>query len=110
MQLGNVTSNENPIKHDGSKPRMSLVPQTALVEVAKVMTFGAEKYSEENYLKGEMLDPKRVIDAGLRHINSYLLGESSDIESSLHPLGHAAASIMMALEIIKRKANAHAGE
>ena len=37
------------IKYDSVKPRMNLLPPKAIVEVSKVLTFGAEKYDAENY-------------------------------------------------------------
>lgn len=92
-----------PVKFDAGKPMMSLVPQNALLEVAKVMTYGAKKYSPDNYLKGEMLVPERLVDAALRHVNSYLTGTSEDHETGLHALVHATASLMMATEIIFRR-------
>ena len=39
------------IKYDGEKPMMHLLPPKAINEVAKVLTFGAQKYDEENWRK-----------------------------------------------------------
>lgn len=86
------------IKHDEGKPRMSLIPQKAVREVAKVMTFGAEKYGTHNYLLG--MDHLRLIDAALRHINSHLTGETLDPESGVLHLAHAASSVLMTIELI----------
>ena len=38
-------------KFDSEKPKMYLLPPKALIEVSKVLTFGAEKYDEENWRK-----------------------------------------------------------
>ena len=86
------------VKHDHGKPMFRLIPQHALEEVAKVMTFGAQKYAPNNW----MLVPSghdRYVDAALRHINAHLRGDRHDDESSLSHLAHAVASLMMALEM-----------
>lgn len=84
------------IKHDQGKPRMSLVPQRSLVEVAKVMTFGADKYGDYNCLGG--LRYTRLADAAQRHLNAWLCREDYDRESGVNHLAHAAANLLMLLE------------
>lgn len=85
------------VKNDAMKPRMSLIPQLAKLEVGKVMTYGAEKYSAFNWMDGF---PYTIIaDAIDRHYPAYLCGEDLDPESGIHHLAHLACSAMMALEI-----------
>ena len=84
-------------KHDQGKPMMSLVPPAALLEVAKVMTFGANKYSLGNWQHVDDLH-RRYTDAALRHINAYQRGEKLDDESKLHHLAHAVCCLMFMLE------------
>ena len=43
------------IKYDSAKPKMNLLPPKAILEVAKVLTFGAEKYGAENWKELEDL-------------------------------------------------------
>ena len=83
-------------KYDQKKPRMSLVPQQALMEVAKVMTFGANKYGDFNWRQG--MDWLRLIDANMRHTSQWTQGQSIDDESGLNHLAHAAANCLMLLE------------
>ena len=90
---------DEAVKHDQGKPRMSLVPPNALEQVAKAMSDGAVKYSDDNYLKGGF-SHRRLIDAALRHINAHLQGFDMDISGNTH-LSHAAASILMLMEAIK---------
>ena len=54
-------------KFDGEKPRMYLLPPKAIQEVAKVLTFGAQKYDEDNWKKLDNLQ-NRYTGASLRHI------------------------------------------
>lgn len=84
------------LKLDTGKPMMGLVPSAALMEVAKVMTFGAEKYTPNNWRGG--FDYSRLYDAGLRHIHQYIDGEDKDPESKLSHIAHAACCMLMLLE------------
>lgn len=85
------------------KPKMSLIPQLALVEVAKVFGYGANKYTEYNFSKGS--DKTVYTDAALRHINSYLLNKDLDEESGLSHLAHAISNLMMLLDNDLNKAS-----
>ena len=87
--------NHTGIKHDQGKPRFSLVPPLAEMEVVKVLTFGAEKYAPDNWRK---IDPIRYVDAAGRHINAHRRGEQADDESGLHHLAHAICCLMFQLE------------
>jgi len=83
------------IKFDDGKPDFTLIPQEALLEVAKVFTLGAEKYGVFNYSNGTNL--RRYIAAANRHINQWLRGENTD-EIGTNHLANAVASLMMALD------------
>jgi hypothetical protein len=85
------------LKFDGGKPEFSLLPQVALEEMAKVMTFGAKKYARDNWRNVDDAH-HRYMNAALRHINAHLQGELTDKESHLAHLAHAAVSLMMAME------------
>lgn len=79
-------------KYDEGKPMMSLLDPGALREIAKVMTYGAKKYSKLNWRKG--MDWSRCADAALRHIFQWLDGEDRDEESGLYHLAHAACCLI----------------
>ena len=40
------------LKHDGGKPRLSLVPAKAIIAIGTVMTHGAQKYGEKKLQTG----------------------------------------------------------
>jgi hypothetical protein len=84
------------VKDGRVKPRLSLLPQLALVEVAKVFTYGANKYDEYNFSQGAK--NTTYIDASLRHINKYLCNSNVDDESNLFHLAHAVSNLMMVLD------------
>lgn len=90
--------NDKPsgVKYDQEKPDMSLLPSKALVEVARVLTFGSKKYSAHNWRKGYQWS--RLIAAAMRHLTAYNDGEDRDPESGISHLAHAASCLMMLLE------------
>jgi len=94
-----MQKNFEGIKYDAGKPMMRLVPPRALRETAKVLTFGASKYSPENWRQLENLR-ERYLDAALRHINEYQTGNNIDEESGCHVLSHAICDLMFVLEDI----------
>lgn len=85
-------------KYDGEKPRMHLLPPKSMVEVAKVLTFGAEKYDEHNWRKLENLQ-NRYTSGALRHIFAHNDSELLDEESGLSHLAHAICCLLFKLEI-----------
>ena len=89
-------------KHDSGKPLMGVVPPNALLAVAKVLTFGAEKYGRDNWRQVANAE-MRYLDAALRHINAYQRGELADPESGENHLAHAVCSLMFMLEFREGK-------
>jgi hypothetical protein len=75
------------VKHDNDKPMMSLLPFDALVEVSKVLTFGAKKYAPDNW-KIVPNYKERYESALLRHFSAYKSGELKDNESDCSHLAH----------------------
>lgn len=84
------------IKHDNEKPQMELLSPFALEQVAAVMTFGAKKYSANNWRNG--FKYSRLISAVLRHVTAYMKGEAKDPETGLSHLAHACCGLFMLLE------------
>ncbi len=84
------------IKYDQGKPRVSLLSSIALLEVAKVATFGANKYQDHNWRKA--FKWSRLLDAALRHILAYNGGNRIDEESGLSHLNHAAWNLLALIE------------
>lgn len=80
------------IKHDDGKTKFHLLIPEFIKGVADVMTGGAQKYSEWNYLH---LERERIIDAHHRHMNAYQRGEENDPETGLSHLFHATCCLQM---------------
>ena len=86
------------IKYDSKKPKMNLLPPKAIVEVAKVLTFGAQKYGAENWKELEDLQ-NRYLAGALRHIFAHMDGEQLDPETGLSHMAHALCCLLFKLEI-----------
>ncbi len=101
-EISRLTEVVQGTKHDQGKSRMSLIPAKALEEIGHVFTFGAKKYSADNWRNG--LQYRRLLDALLRHVTAFNRGEDIDPESGRSHLAHAGCCIMMLLEqVIENK-------
>ncbi|WP_375626878.1 dATP/dGTP diphosphohydrolase domain-containing protein [Bartonella sp. MU37NMGALS] len=83
-------------KDDDSKPRIELIPPLALLEIGKVLEFGAKKYGANNWRNG--MHWSRFHGAALRHLLAWFGGEHKDAESDLSHLAHAACCILFLME------------
>ena len=85
-------------KNDQGKPDMSLLSSPALLEMAKVLSFGKIKYSAHNWRGG--FEWSRLYGAAQRHLNQWNdpYQASTDSETKLSHLAHAAVNIMMLIE------------
>ena len=92
----NELADKEVIKNGELKPKMSLIPQLAMKEVAKVLTYGEAKYERFNYSKEQYTTT--YIDACLRHVNEFLMNKNIDDESGLNHLAHAAANLLICLD------------
>jgi len=92
-------SSSGGCKYDGGKNRLDLLPVYPLWEIARVYTFGANKYADENWRAG--ISYKRIYGAILRHLLRWFSGETLDEESGLSHLAHAAWGCITLLEYSK---------
>jgi len=81
------------IKHDTTKNRLELIPPEAIEAMGEAMTYGANKYSADNWSNG--FEYRRLIGAALRHINAFNSGEDLDPESGLSHISHGLACLAM---------------
>lgn len=98
---GNITYNSGiGRKDDKGKIPMGLMSSIALIELSKVLQYGAIKYDRDNWRSG--LAYSRVIDAVLRHLYKWKDGiEEVDDESGVSHLAHAMCGLMFLLEYIQ---------
>lgn len=87
--------NSNFIKNDSGKLQWSLMPFVELEEVVRVLMNGAKTYSPDNWKKCD--DVNRYKDALMRHVVSYITGETYDVGKGgdgLHHLAHAVCDCL----------------
>ena len=94
---GNMATTEG-VKHDEDKPKFSLMKPDALMEMVAVLTYGAKKYSPDNWKHLENAR-QRYFDAANRHLWQWYGGEEKDPESGLHHLAHAMSSLMFLMQM-----------
>lgn len=87
---------EAAVKADQGKPEMSLLPMSALNEVAKVLSFGKSKYGAHNWRNG--FEWTRLSSALLRHTCAWIDCDDTDDESGLNHIAHAACCALFLLE------------
>lgn len=88
-------------KNDQEKPMMALLTPEFLEETAKVLTFGAVKYSSWNWAKG--MAWSRPFGALMRHAWAWWGGQDKDPETGLSHLAHCACNILFLLHYEKFK-------
>lgn len=87
------------VKDDGGKLRFDLIPPEVETALAEVLTFGADKYTDDGWRTVPNAE-KRYTAALGRHLNAAKRGETFDPESNLTHLQHALCNLafLVALE------------
>jgi len=79
-------------KYDQDKTRFDLLDDRQTEKIAEVLTFGAKKYSDDNW-KNVKPFKSRYNAAIQRHLTAYRKGEKIDQDSGLTHLAHAATCL-----------------
>lgn len=83
-------------KFDENKPPLALIPSEALIEIAKVFAFGAEKYGVNNWRKdGHCTSWSRTYSSIQRHLTAWHSGEDIDQESGMSHITHATTQLII---------------
>lgn len=89
-------------KYDQKKPRWSLLPYKEVEKIVDILTFGAEKYDDDNWkIVPDGLD--RYKSALMRHLAAYFDGEEMDPESGCTHLAHAGCNLLFLMWLEKYK-------
>lgn len=89
------------LKYDNEKPRMDLIDANYLEGLAKVLTFGANKYAAHNWRGG--INISRLIAASYRHLGAINRNEDLDSESGLPHVYHLACCIMFLSSMLETR-------
>ena len=77
---------------DEGKLRLDLISPVFEAQLAKALTFGANKYGDYNWQAG--IHYLSILGSLKRHINNFERRIDIDDESGLHHLAHAASNLM----------------
>lgn len=88
-------------KDDAGKFPLHLLPPDAIIEIARVLDFGAKKYAPRNWERG--MAWSRPYAALLRHMFAWWSGEKADPETGLSHLAHAGCCILFLMSYEKRE-------
>lgn len=93
--------NDQTIKADAGKPRLSLVPPEIIIAIARVREYGVSKYgAAESWQK---VEKDRYKDALYRHWLEYLKDPTgTDSESGLPHLWHLACNVAFLCELERK--------
>jgi len=83
---------EQADRYNEGKLHWGLVDFASLQEMVKVLEYGANKYSRDNWKKG--LGRTEVLESTMRHLTAMFAGEEIDEESSLPHVGHVMCNML----------------
>src|ERR1035437_3977488 len=90
------------LKFDEDKNRWDLLPIDCVEDVVKILTFGAKKYSANNWQQVEDGE-NRYYAALMRHLSVSRQGEKIDPESGLSHLSHVMCNVVFLLWLEKHE-------
>lgn len=94
---------KDAVKFDQDKNRLDLLSPIWVMGVGQVLTYGAKKYSDNNWREGNGLKVTRLLGACLRHVFAFMGGENVDPETGMSHLYHASCCLMFASELYLTK-------
>lgn len=98
INLYNAPKQEG-LKYDSGKPRMGLIDPLAAQGLARVLTFGANKYAADNWRNG--INFTRLIDSLERHLAEIKKGVDVDPESGEQHIDHLGCCWMFLSNYMK---------
>lgn len=94
-----VASPTGGAKQMAGKLPLELTPWLSVMEMVRVLEFGAQKYDSWNWSKG--LPYMTMIGSTMRHILKFISGEDLDDESGLSHVAHAMTNLAFLLHFVK---------
>lgn len=85
------------VKHDQGKNQWDSIPFECLDELAKIMTYGVNKYGAPSGWESVPNMENRYFSALMRHLSAYKQGEERDSESGHYHLSHALCNVVFLL-------------
>lgn len=92
LTRGTIMTKKYADRYNEGKPQYSYIDLNCLKDCAKVLEFGATKYTRNNWKKGMRLNS--ILDSLMRHISAIQRGEFVDPESGHSHIGHIQCNAM----------------
>lgn len=92
---------ERALRYNDGKSKWSLVDLNSLEPMVKVLMYGAEKYSPNNWRKG--LKVTEIYESMFRHLIQLMGGEDIDSESGLPHIGHIQCNAMFMAYMLENR-------
>ena len=92
------------VKFDNDKIRYELLDPLFLEGISEVLTFGAKKYCDHNWLKCDSV--MRYFGAIMRHLWAFAAGEDNDKETGINHLYHAGCCLLFMQGLFRRNKKA----
>jgi len=89
------------VRDNSAKPDPTLVCPEMILGAARALTYGCQKYSRNNFLKGDGMPLEVVLASMQRHLLAYQAGEDHDDESGLSHLDHVGANLSMLVALVE---------
>lgn len=94
--------NDQQVKSDNGKPKLTLVPRQIIFDIAKVREYGNNKYPDGGPDNWKQVDIQRYKDALYRHFMAYLDDpDGVDEESGIPHYMHMACNMAFICELEK---------
>jgi len=97
----NTNQSQQADRHNEGKPQWSMVDFPSMEPMVRVLEFGANKYSRDNWKKG--LPKEQILDSMMRHVFALASGEENDPESGLPHIGHIQCNAMFYAYMAKKE-------
>lgn len=94
-----MSRNDQSIKADLGKAKLTLVPQRIIWDIARIREYGNEKYPDGGPDNWKQVEIERYRDAAFRHLLQYLEDPQSLDESGFPHLWHLACNVAFLCEM-----------
>lgn len=92
---------QQALRYNHGKLQWSMVDFKSLEGMVRVLEMGAEKYSKDNWKLG--MPVTQVCESLLRHLFSFMSGETNDQESGQSHMSHVMVNAMFIEYIMREK-------
>lgn len=102
-KLQGFSTQGQALRYNQGKVQWALVDYKSIEPMVRVLEYGCQKYSKNNWKKG--MPASQIIESMLRHTYKLLEGELVDPESGIEHVGHIQCNAMFLAYVLREKAD-----